>query len=69
MAPVKFIASQAHTISQYKNIRTKILKCCANIYCNQQCLTKKIVPNNANIKTPRTSPVTQVTQKKFTLSE
>jgi hypothetical protein len=41
MAPIKFIASQAHTINQYKNISTKAIKCCTNIYFNRQCLTKK----------------------------
>jgi len=64
MEPIKFIASQAHNINQYKSIKTKVLKCCMNIYSNQQCLTKKIVPNYANIKIPHTSPATQVTQKK-----
>ena len=64
MAPIKFIARQAHTINQYNNIRTKVLKCCTNIYFNQQYLTKKTVPNYANIKIPCTSPATQVTQKK-----
>ena len=38
MASIKFIASQARTIFQYKNTRTKVLKCCANIYFNKQCL-------------------------------
>jgi hypothetical protein len=64
MAFIKFIASQAHTTNQYKNTRTKVLKFWANIYFNQQCLTKKIVPNYANIKILHTSPATQVTQKK-----
>jgi mannitol/fructose-specific phosphotransferase system IIA component (Ntr-type) len=65
MAPIKFVASQARTINQYKNIRTEVLKCCANIYFNKQCLVKKIVPNYANIKVPHTSPTTLVTQKKI----
>jgi len=30
MARIKFIACQAHTIDQYKNIRIKVLKCCAS---------------------------------------
>ena len=45
MTSIKFIASQACTIFQYKNIRTKVLKCCANIYFNKQCLIKKIIPD------------------------
>ena len=35
-----FVACQAHSINQYRNIRTKIMKCCANIYFNQQCLIR-----------------------------
>jgi len=34
MASINFIASQAKSINQYKNLRTKIMKCCANIYFN-----------------------------------
>ena len=64
MASIKFIASQARTIFQYKNTRTKILKCCANIYFNKRCLIKKFVPGYANIKLPNTSPAARITQKK-----
>ena len=32
MAPIKFVASQARSIYQYKDIRTKVLKCCVDIY-------------------------------------
>ena len=34
MAPIKFLASQAHSVNQYKNIRMKGMKCCGNIYIN-----------------------------------
>jgi len=34
MASFKFIASQAKSVNQYMNLRTKIMKCCANIYFN-----------------------------------
>ena len=44
MASIKFIASQARTIFQYKNTRTKVLKWCANIYFNKQGLINKIIP-------------------------
>jgi len=64
MASIKFIASQACTVNQYKNIRLKVLKCCANIYFNKQCLIKKITPSYAKLKLPHTSPATIVTQKK-----
>ena len=42
MASVELIASQAHTIFQYKNTRVKVLKCCTNIYFNKRCLNKRI---------------------------
>jgi hypothetical protein len=32
MTKVKLIAGQAHLVNQYKNIRPKLQKCCANIY-------------------------------------
>jgi hypothetical protein len=54
-------ASQARTIYQYKNIKTKVMKCCANIYFNRQCLNKKLVPNYAKIKVPLTSPAASQT--------
>jgi len=41
MANIKFIASQAKTINFYKNTRSKLLKCCANIYFNEQYFVKK----------------------------
>ena len=65
MAPIKFDACQAHSINQYRNIRTKIIKCCANIYFNQQCLIRKVIPNYAKFKIPYTYPASQVTQKKI----
>ena len=64
MASVKFIASQARTIFQYKTTRIKVLKCCANVYYNKQCLNKKIVPRYADIKPLNTSPAARNTQKK-----
>jgi len=42
MASINFIASQARTIFQYKSTRTRVLKFCANIYLNKQCVIKKI---------------------------
>ena len=34
-SPTKIVlASQARSINQYKNLRSKALKCCANIYFN-----------------------------------
>ena len=50
----------------YIYIRSKLQKCCANIYFNKQCLAKKIIPKYVNIKiaNTRTSPTAQVTAKK-----
>ena len=40
-----FIPSQAKSIYQYKSLRTKVLKCNANIMFNKQCLSKNLIPN------------------------
>ena len=63
MANIKFIASQAKTINLYKNTRSKLLKCCANICFNKQCLVKKVIPKYANLKFTNNSPVSKVTTK------
>jgi len=47
-------------IYQYKNLKFKVLKCCADIFFNRQCLTKKIIPNDSNIKVPVTSPALRI---------
>ena len=65
MDHIKIIAGQAYSINVYKNIRTKIMKCCANIYFNQQCLRRKIIPKYANLNVPNTSPAAQMTKKKI----
>jgi hypothetical protein len=39
ISTVNVLASQAESISKYKNIKTKLLQFCANIYCNKQCET------------------------------
>ena len=64
MASIKFIASQARTVFQYKNTRIEVLKCCANVYFNKECLIKRIVPSFGNIKLPNTLPAARTTQKK-----
>jgi hypothetical protein len=51
IAPIKLLASQAHSVNTYKNLRTRVLKHCANIYFNQQCLDKEVIPEYANIAT------------------
>jgi len=67
MTNVKLIASQAHLVNKYKNTRSKLQKCCANINFNKQCITKKIIPKYVNIKTANTSPASQTTAKKAQL--
>jgi hypothetical protein len=42
MVFIKYNACQARTIYQYKNVKTKLMKCCANIYFNRQCLNRAI---------------------------
>jgi len=64
MENFKFIAGQASSINRYKNTRSKLLKCCANIYFNKQCLAKKIIPNYAELKFQNTSPAAKFTSKK-----
>ena len=56
MAKVKFVARQATSINLYEKLRSKMLKCCANIYFNKQCLIKKVTSKYANIKFANTSP-------------
>ena len=51
MASIKFMACQAHTISHYKNLWTKIMNCCTNIYFNHQCLLKKVTVGLKHVAT------------------
>jgi len=55
MAPFKFTASQARSVHLYNKLKIKLLKYNADIFFNKQCLSKKIIPNYANIKVPVTS--------------
>jgi hypothetical protein len=65
MSSIKFIASQAKCVNQYKNLRIKVLKCCANTYFNRQCLKQNLIPKYANVKTPHTSPASIAAQRKI----
>jgi len=58
------LASQAQLINRYKNTRSKLQKCCANIYFNKQCILKQITPTYVNIRISNTSPAALVTTKK-----
>ena len=66
MSSIKIIrASQATHIYLYKNLKNKILKCCASIYFNNQYLKYNLTPNYTKIKTPYTSPAATHTQQKI----
>ena len=67
MAPIKILTCQARSINHYKDVRTKVMKCCANICFNRQCLTKKVIPKYANVRITYTSPATNITQKIHTI--
>jgi hypothetical protein len=60
----KLLASQAQLVNRHKNTRSKLQKCCANIYFNKLCLAKQITPNYINIRIANTSPAAIVTTKK-----
>ena len=62
MPSIRFVASQAKCIHLYKNLRTKVQRCCANIFFNRQCLKQGVIPKYAQIKLPYTSPASKVTQ-------
>jgi hypothetical protein len=40
------IASQAWYVNVYRSLKSKVLKCCANIYFNKQCLLRNLAPKN-----------------------
>jgi len=53
----KFILrTQARSINQYKNVKRKILNCNANIFFDQQCIIKNLIPQFAKIKILNISP-------------
>ena len=57
--------SQATRIFRYKNIKRKIIKCCASIYFNKQCLKYNLIPNYSRINIPHTSPASTYNQRKI----
>ena len=63
MSCINFIARQANNVNLYKNFRSKLLRCCANIYFNKQCLSKSVIPKYANTKFANTSPAAHITTK------
>ena len=54
MDPIKVLANQAHSGNLYKNLRTKVMKCCAKIYFNLQCLNATLIDNKLVVLTELT---------------
>jgi len=65
----KFKATQARSIYHYKKLKIRVLKRNADIFFNKQCLTKKIIPNYANIKIPAMSPAAHKTQSNAQITQ
>ena len=57
------LASEAHIINGYNNLKRNFLKCYENMYCNQLCLKKKVISNYAKIKLQKNLPATKFTQQ------
>ena len=52
------------SIHKHGNLKRKLYNCNANIYFNQQCLRKQLIPTYTKIKVPYTSPAFKYTQRK-----
>jgi len=51
MASIKIAnTSQYFSISRYKNLKRKLLKCNSNTQFNKQCLNRGVIPKYARIK-------------------
>jgi hypothetical protein len=61
---LKVNASHAKITNAYKNLKTKLIECNANIYFNKQCLDQKVISAFARLKVPHTSPASIITQRK-----
>jgi hypothetical protein len=55
-------------IHQYENLKRKMYNVNANIYFNQKCLHKNIIPNFTKIKVPNTSPASKFIQHKLSIT-
>jgi hypothetical protein len=66
VSTIIYLTSQYYSISRYKNLKRKILKCDSNIYFNKECINEGLVPkySYARIKVPNTSPTTKFTNTK-----
>jgi hypothetical protein len=64
MAHLKIINASRGPIHQYENLKRNLYNCNANIYFNQQCSQRKLIPNYAKIIIPNTSPAAKFTKWK-----
>ena len=55
--------SQGHS-HRYEDLNRQIYNCNVNIYFNQKCIRKNIIPNFDMIKIPKVSPASKFTQQK-----
>ena len=58
---IKIAIINQNCISQYKNLKRKILKCNLNIYFNKQCVIRGLIPKYVHIKAPFTFPTAKLT--------
>jgi len=58
--------SQSGSLRQplHKTLKSKVLKCCANICSNRQCLKQNLTPNYTKTEIPNTSPAATCTKHK-----
>jgi hypothetical protein len=61
---LEVINASRGSIHKYGNLKRKLYNCNANIYFNQQCLRKQLIPTYTKIKAPYTSPAFKYTQRK-----
>jgi len=61
---LKIVNVRQSSIYEYENTKRKLLICNANIYFNQQCRQRNLIPNYAKIKIPGHSHATKPTLKK-----
>jgi hypothetical protein len=64
MNKLKIINASRGVIHQYENVKRKLLSCNADIYFNQQCLLRRLIPKFARIKIPGNSPAETSTKLK-----
>jgi hypothetical protein len=64
MNKLKIVNASRGFIHQYENVKRKLLSCNADIYFNQQCLLKRLIPKFARIKIAGNSPAKRSTKLK-----